>query len=367
MLNQRFFPPKNLSVDNTVEHKLDKFVPGHHYEIIPSKIKKDGVQLSDVRFKVEGLGLELIAEYYNEKYAAKITLCPHGITNDCKEIFAKIRTHKNINQDDRHAVIFGAKEKHAFPVVYIREKGEEYILIADSVMPSREDAENLSKITGLPVYAALNVTRVAENTGCRTDALVYGRIATAQEDEKYSLPNLLAKLKSQLVERGKGYIGVRLPEEFLITSQISSFNAYHNTNPGKVTPKQEKYTQKNVLVDGKAKASASDYLRQKSFKFVNLMEIQFYIRQLKNILGKHWTPAIKKDFVDKAKIELKKQGDLAKRKGLYDFVQAYQAALLKPQKPQEAELSEIIIVKNESELTGIVIVPNQDICPKPGK
>jgi hypothetical protein len=71
-------------------------------------------------------------------------------------------------------------------------------------------------------------------------------------------------------------------------------------------------------------------VRKKGLKYANIIEIQFYINQLKNILKDKFTSEIRNQFIKDAKTELQTQGELIsknikKRKGLHQLAEKYLA------------------------------------------
>jgi len=72
----------------------------------------------------------------------------------------------------------------------------------------------------------------------------------------------------------------------------------------------------------------SSYLRKKGLKFAHIIEIQFYLNQLKDALGVNFTKQLRANFIREAKDNFNKQGKISflsaeGKKSMYEIVQKY--------------------------------------------
>lgn len=320
---------------------------------------------------------QLVADYYKDKYDTVITIsddvdyCDH-----LPIVIAELRKKTASSADYREAYSFG--QAHSITVVYFKENGHEAILYSDSLATTYKAAANkLHTATGLPVYA-VTTGRQADYESCHVDSMVQCRIATAKNKVtgQYVVPDFLTKMISRSAEKKEEkdvepsvvesldpdephvplpckdsvekkrvdalsaktklpdelFIDARLPDECLITCQRPMFRLLHKEkvervihikNEEKETLNQQ-LTRYNILL--KTGKILLGYNRKKSHKLANIIEIQFYVNQLKQLLGAaHWTIEIRKQFIQQAKTKLNEQPfkPSTTRVGLFDFANAF--------------------------------------------
>ena len=291
-------------------------------------------------------GMELVAEYYAKKYQTNITLAKiempglslvmyADLTHFVAEINGYLRTLRSTPGDNyRHAFLIGASATHATPVVYIRENGQEGILLADSKGVNAWAAQTAHDGSGINVYAS-ELTRQADMSSCYTDAMVFCRDTTSVNADtgEYYIPGLLTQLQSRAEPRS-GFFAARLPNELLKTAQIASFvGDNREADSEKIIHKgmtldqfRERKTDKGVLIKGKDQpVDIASYARKKGAKLANIAEIQFYLKQISDQAGDLFIDTERKLFIAEAKRILKTQGNLGSRLGLHEFAETFLA------------------------------------------
>lgn len=145
-------------------------------------------------------GSRLIAEYYSIKYGCNIGFAlDHTIFGDGGRELSDIRSRKG---DYRKAFLLGMDDKHAIPVIYMKEGDLEGILVSNSLgegTRTNKIVEHIKKHTGIDVYLTTN-PRQADRYSCYTDALIFARDSTAFNEiqNDYYIPDLLATLKKTI-------------------------------------------------------------------------------------------------------------------------------------------------------------------------
>lgn len=338
------------------EFTLKDFEPASYYQVFSDDLVKNAEGEPLVSVSPFPKGKDLIRQYYAKKYKTNMSIPNAGNGNSFVSLndFAAnfneyLASAKKIygDGDCRIAFCLGMSSTHATPIIYIKENGREGILFADSKGVNSENSVCIKQIANqskIPIYAIENV-RQKDLYSCFTDALLFGRDATAinPETNSYYIPNLLSSIESNAKQRvHEEYSTTILPDELLKTSQISSFTGAHHPKPsGKPIHRyqntnetlekfRERYTDKNITIrrgseDTKG-INISSYLRKKGIKFADLMEIQFFINQMEEILGNLLTDQKRLDFIWVAKRILQLQGPVVphvKREGLYDFTRKF--------------------------------------------
>jgi hypothetical protein len=265
-------------------------------------------------------GLELLAQYYKKKYRCNITLFEgflqpgEKLTANIKTIQDEITKAKSNNPagNYRHAFLFGINDGHATPLIYIKEGDLECFLLSDSLGKTKEEAKRIHEQTGITVYFS-NDPRQATRNGCYIDALIFCRDTTRiNEDGNYYIPDLRNQLHQRKVSND-GSAQVKLPNELLKTAQISKYIIDHKEDtpdPKKIhndeTLEQfrERYTGEIMLYGRPKKVNL--YLTKKSQKLAKMIEIQFYLEEIKKQIGSQLTPAMEDLFVREAKAIFKK-------------------------------------------------------------
>ncbi len=297
--------------------------------------------------KLSDQGTDVVAEYYNVKYHLE-HLSRMASVNDLILKLKSLEFKKKYctpDNDVRVPFIINSmveirrtltQSGHSSPTAYIKEEKKEAILYFDS-LGSTLDAEELAKQTGLKVYT-IQMGRQRDYYSCHTDALVFCRLMAAKDEKgNYLIPNLLAFLEKNSIDSSKNPVVVKLPDNLLITAQRLDF-IQANKKGDVIVHTGNKYGPENIDMFlkhrpekadyGKDAQPASDYLRQKGLKYANIIEIQFYLKQLETRLGSVFTKDLRKQFVKEAKEKLVSQGEvnhdnLRSRAGLHQFTQAF--------------------------------------------
>jgi hypothetical protein len=332
--------PDALSTQKVVTEAFD---PNRYYQSYNTGIQQQGAPLQDL--KLFSPAVALIAQYYAEKYQTQISYIGESEDN----LLSALQSLKNNKQDNfRHAFVI-KKDTHDIPVIYLCEKGETALLFADSLGAKRSDVMNLAIQSKMKVYAVME-QRQASDFGCTVDAVMFARDATAinAKTGEYRIPNLLSKLKSRATLENDSLYQAKLPDELLKTAQITRFVRFHQDDPRTIVHKNEsldafrdRYTDRQVRLPKSAalakQVDISSYLRMKSFKVADVIELQFYINQLHQQLGSQWSQSLRDQFVLDAK-EARKKGE----KTLYQMAVNF---LRQVDEKKEGELREIILGK----------------------
>ena len=314
---------------------VKRFDPTLFYSILKSSAILDPDRNLVVRPLEDGV--ELVAEYYAKKHRASISL-PKQYSQagsffiDLASFSTSINEYlKDIRKggiDCRHAFLVGAATPHASPIIYMRQNGEEGLLLADS-MGGTTAGFIATIIENLNIYV-VEKPRLSDFYSCYTDALVFCRDTTAMvgETNEYYIPNLLQALKARSMVR-MGYFAIKLPDELLKTTQLPEFLSANqeNSRDRKIHKKEtlglfrERYTEKNVSVKRKKKPiDMASYARKKGIKFADIIEIQFYINQISQDTKDAFTDRERQLFIKQAKGILLSQGvPHVGRTGLYLF------------------------------------------------
>lgn len=295
--------------------------------------------------KLNNNGIKLVGEYYSNKYGMeKLTLSP-----DIYSFINTINSKKEELMKDgeiRLPFVIGStvpirskdtssESKHSTPAVYVKKGNIEAILIFDSRI-SPFDAKLIADRTGKQVYT-VDMQRQSDLYSCHSDALIFLRELTGIDQQgNYLIPDLLEKMNPK--DPNKNPAIVKLMDRLLITAQLPEFldsqkegKDFIHTYQGKpetINDFLKRYPE--VHFDGKKIQPASSYLRKKGLKYANLIEIQYYLNQLQEILKEKFTNELRNNFIKDAKIELKSQGEvnyenLMSRKGLFELTEQYLA------------------------------------------
>jgi len=288
---------------------------------------------------VKASGIDLIIQYYTHKYNAAFNFSYANENDFLDNLEKEINQLRQSPRDCRMTFLIGRDRSHILPIVYIRENNQEGILIADTTgMP---DINPQAKITATEMvkmqekaekmkinFFAIKMARQASQFSCRTDALILGRDATSCDPSgNYRTLNLLEKLQKRAVQdvNYKYWFDAKLPDELLKSAQISVFKQTHKEDiPRKIHKEKtlsqfwETYTESLPIVNSttqeKEQKQVATYSRVKSFKFIPIMQIQFYCNQLQRELGDLWTDELKNTFIGNAKKLFKSHGQTAVEK-----------------------------------------------------
>lgn len=383
---KRFFDPESKK---TTHYKLyiDSDIPDRAPAM---KSAKGNVGNGIVGVEVNSLsGQQLIYQYYEDKYLfkAKLIYSDSNDPNLASKISAALEDVRKTKGDVRVPFFISGYGNHTAPLIYIREGEEEAILYADSLGKVESQSRAINALTKIPVYT-VNAGRQMDYHACHTDTMVFLRQATGKKSgDELIIPNLLSFLKqnSQLKtnEQGEYYIA-KLPHALLITSQsrgfidknrdpenkmsvhkdkdLDTFREQYNIETSTrtmdelfadITALQTKDPQKEKEEMEKEKKGLMNlYLYKKGIKYADIVEIQFYLEEINEQLNEnHPSPLTdeqKKDFISKAKAELKTQGPIThyisekplvmSRPGLHQFAENYLENILKTNKSEFFEI-----------------------------
>lgn len=290
-------------------------------------------------------GIDLISQYYSYKYHMEGPIK----TRYVRQIIEKIKSEdfseiRNKKEDVRTAFLITGT--HSTPVVYVKENGKELLLIFDSLGDTSMAKIAALALPEIDVYTSISIIRQRDSYSCHSEALVLLRELTGKDDSNHFLiPNISHKLEENTVkdslqnEYPCNLHEIKLFDSLLITIQNPPFMEAHeqqykskeviHTYKGK--PEQikeflERYPPEERGSIGK-KPNVSNYLREKGLKFSQIIEIQFYLNQLKNFLGNQFTEKLRENFITDAKAVFKinrysflaKDGD----SNLYDVAAGY--------------------------------------------
>ncbi len=285
------------------------------------------------------VGGKLMAQYYKNKKNTAITFPSSPSVESFLEDIAQIemarkRAKSHAEYREVFLVNFGYRPDvlcvpHCTPIFYLKEGESEGIFIADPLFAHI----TVLPILNIPIYALKDKYQV-DLYSCHTIGFFWGCIATELNPQtgKYHIPGLLSLLKK--------FGGERLPDEFLITSQISTFvSKYREEKHGKIIhtgkhgkedldAKRARYTDKDATVikrfpPKKLKADVSNFLRKKSLKYARMIQIIFYINLLSELEPGLWNERVRLIFIslDKRKFPTAKQVDM------YEFAKEFLAKL----------------------------------------
>lgn len=292
-------------------------------------------------------GRELINNHYSSKYNTNIAFLTHSddIGDDKDIAFARDKKIENY----RKAFIIG--DTHSELIVYLKEKNKECILYADSInICGNAYALQLYDLMKIPLYIVDDI-RQRDLYSCHTDALVMARDITAKDmkSEDYQYKNLFSKIETRsknkskllLANENKKYVDAPifdaiLPNVLLKTSQRSEFVLKHYEKNHEKIHKTEsitkflrRHTERLKIMSEKENSHSFEsrkvkrYLLLKGRKYADIIEIQFYLEQLKEIFSENWDKSRSLEFIKIAKIQLRSQGPIDTRDGLHAFVQKY--------------------------------------------
>lgn len=302
----------------------------------------------DPSIELKTKGILLLTQYYADKYAAKITIPQHLGVADSLSRFIKsapnyLADFRNAQGENRQAFLIGIMSGHGIPIIFIKDdKNEEGILLADSKGTSSYNALQLQESLGIPVYA-VKKGRQRDGFSCYADALIIGCECTARNisNGEYRIPNLLQQLKSRSTNLDNYHVTL-LPDNLLKTSQLSDFTKEHKEPNNPIIHKNETLTDFRKRYTNEF--AHPTYLRAKGVKFADIIEIQFYLNQLKEKVGTKLTEIDSKLFIEESKKILKSQGapfepeeeneTSTSRKGLHEFTQTFLGRIIDQQKSQ---------------------------------
>jgi len=333
--------PTDLITEKSMSYSLESFNSSSYYA---TGRNVDEVMLNDP-------GVELIAQYYKEKYSANITIIP---TLDLKvgiplDHLTRIKDHIALarKQPGEYRVAFIVGITHSTPIIYMKENNKEAVLIAGTkgAKLSDKDLAALQVSPEVPIYMVQN-PRQTDFVSCHTDAVIFGKDATGKNSEQhYLVPNLLSRLEARSIN-AEHYKIAMLPDELLKTSQLPAFVKehkeqediqvhQHKNKPETLNAFRARYTKPvfinekkdEIMFQGKFQTSNdflekyrgddnfteknfNNYLREKGLKFIDIIEIQFYVNELEKAAGQKLTSVERENFVVGAKEAFKSNTDL---------------------------------------------------------
>jgi hypothetical protein len=174
---------------------------------------------------------------------------------------------------------------------------------------------------------------------CNSSTKVFFRELAGKENGNYRMPNLLSSLTRNATLIEKNLFEVPLPANLLIAAQDKRFLEIQGLPSDSIVHKRKnleeetmdkfraRFPESNDFVKPKHQ-HVSSYIRTKGLKYTNIIEIQFYVNQLKECLGCKFTPELRNQFVLDAKKKLHEQGELnvkniKNRKGLHTLATNY--------------------------------------------
>lgn len=308
---------------------LKKFDQKEYYFKTDAYRKEESKEvLQSVYLLPRGNGVELVAQYYREKYNADIM-----VFRSREEVINYLATFNPAgNTRKAFIVIEGDEQPHAIPIIYIKENGEEGVLFADSKGMSPSQVEYWGPQFKKPFYF-VEEQRQLDRVSCYVDALTFSRDAVGIDPstKEYIEPDLLKKLKSRRKLRNPeiddGIYRAKLPNGLLKVPQIESFVEVHRETEEEKTEQdnhprfsiksfRETNTDKgNFIVTGhKGRESKlvnpANYLRTEGLKLVDIIQIQFYMNQLRYYLKDSWTTSVREQFIEGANETFLRQPEL---------------------------------------------------------
>jgi hypothetical protein len=314
-------------------------------------------------------GMQLVQKYYERQAGVNIIFIGAGLDSESafltfKMYLESIRFENKDKANYRCAFIWGATASHTIPIIYIKENYEEALLYANSIADSERDWlwDNFIKAIGtqgISIYR-IDATRQASPCGCKIDALSWAKEATGKrKNGTYFISNLLSFLKTyseketlivnvNLNEQLSHFRVKKLPANLLKTAQISKFVKIYANEVDQIIHKAHLLKKLETIAEyrkkfqdhvqrlrqekpkiGQEGKAVSSYLRKKGLHFVRvIIPLQFYLDQIKNILGDRFTQEIENAWIQRAKVILKNgqhsqaESDKALKK-LHDSVESF--------------------------------------------
>lgn len=324
---------------------MKSFQSTDYYTYVKSTSREMKDPEKNLTIKLLPLARPLIANYYGDKYGSNIEVVEDKrYWENVAKWIAEDKANPGKDSEYRKAYCVGVPAAaHSTPIIYIQEKiGDEIvrgILLSDSILCIPWRAAIIQNLSEIPVYIT-GGTRQMDGVSCHLDALIYGRIATAKTSEgEYSSLNLLQKLRGNAkpIESSKGICyETKLPDEYLITAEGSGYFEEQKPEAKSIIHVRKDGGKENILAFrdryqspyADSSGFKQTYLIEKAIKLADIVEIQFYIKQLQENLGPLWTSTARNEFVQLSKEFLKSQGQLTPgqtRPGLFEFAKSYLA------------------------------------------
>src|SRR3990167_3063747 len=320
---------------------LKPFKPNEdYYSVLPHKYNHvfgEPIQLGT--YVLLGFdGKALITNYYADEYGINIqndiVAMLEAIITDIKYISEQ--SAKNKVSDVRKAFVIDdmIPGNHSNAVNYIRENNEEMIWFVNSIsFSSRTDylqfADALFKGTGISFYTT-NGKFQTDGFSCHTMVLAISKDACRKDSKTgtYQIQNLMERLKERIVEEVNNHFYIiKMPDEFLKVSTYSNFTIFNKETTNRVVHHQKNETLDSfkqrytlyVPVSHDKHVLLNDYPRQKGLKYAKIIEIQFYVEQMKQRM-QNWDQ-YRALFIKTAK-DILKQDTKNRHVDLYAFANA---------------------------------------------
>lgn len=288
-------------------------------------------------------GIDLVAQYYAYKYHMDKPI----ITPNVNRVIEKIKSDdfsKISNQQDEVRIPFLITGSHSTPAVYVKEKEKEYLLIFDSLGDISMAEVAAEAFPNMDIYTSKKQGRQRDIYSCHSEALFFLReLAGKNAEHHFIILNISDKLKKNVIPDTKhrdNLHEIKLFDSLLATIQNPPFMASHkdqyaskeiiHTHKGKpehIEDFLKRYPPEERAAAGK-EPNVSSYLREKGLKFSHIIEIQFYLNQLKKILGDQFTEQLMAGFIADAKsiIKMNKNTFLtegSEQKNVYALAKTY--------------------------------------------
>lgn len=290
-------------------------------------IEKITKGINGIKLTLEGM--ELLVEYYFNKYQTDISLVNYEFENKPEKELRKALEIFDHSDCCRKAIIVTKcypiisasainekkkNPKHSAPIFFVKENNKKAVFLLDCSGWTifQELLENI-----LPEDVELhllktNEARQIDLVSCHLDGIIFGKLATAKnEDGNYIIPNLLDKLTKRIIFSEGRVKQILLPNEFLIASQNLEFLNKHIENDDNIIVHKHYDENENlsqflsryneVVFFSNGKREASTYLRTKGFRSRKIIELQHYIRELTRILESHIDSKLIDEFIAEAK------------------------------------------------------------------
>lgn len=317
-----------LNIQSRDLDRIRKIHPSQYYEVSNDKFALN----DDNQFvKLTQEGMKLIIEFYQDKYKIKIHLYPLDVSKgvfSLESIIQFIHSVRNEEGSFRHAFIlstsFDGLHLHSIPLVYVKEKNKEAIVVLDS-LGSIGEAKLLHNATHIKTFS-VNRPRQRDGYSCHADALAILR-------DIMFIENLIDLLEERCVEEDGIFI-IKLFNVLLKTAQSKEFiDLNKETDSTKIIHQNlNKKTQETLdqfllnrpeTMKLRGEERPSSYLRKKGLQYAGIIEIQYYLNELKLILKEALDEPLRQQFLKEAKEVLLAQGRIENRLGLYHFTREF--------------------------------------------
>jgi hypothetical protein len=255
------------------------------------------------------LGYHLTQQHYQQQLHTNMTFFM-GHETFLQEAPALLKSFKKEDKNYRHGIIVINDEKHtnhSIPYIYIKENGDEALLIADSLGVENTAAAKIHDLTALDLLC-VKTQRQASDFGCDVDAIILVRDCTTYlENNQYYIPDLLSRLKSRsilfmTIDESNLY-STKIPDKLLTTAEISYFVVVNReATPDKVYDfaSIDKFHEAYYAYDPALKKTVNKFVEKTGWLIVDTIEIQFYLNQLQDQLGDKFTPESRTNFIKSA-------------------------------------------------------------------